>query len=76
MYQVLQTAYSLEKGLSHKVVLNLEEKIRTLYPEMGKEYKEESIKVMRLFKVRVLKGLSRLKGLFRKEEYLERKLKV
>lgn len=50
MYQVLQESYHFEKTLSHKIVLNLESKIRNLFPKMRNDYKQFSINVMRIIK--------------------------
>lgn len=52
MYQILQSSYpSLEKGKAHKIILNLEAKIRNLHPNMKSEYKNYCIDLMKIIKV-------------------------
>ena len=52
MYQILQSSYpSLEKGKTHKIILNLEAKIRNLHPNMKSEYKNYCIDLMKIIKV-------------------------
>ena len=52
MYQMLQSSYpTLEKGKAHKIILNLEGKIRNLHPSMKSEYKNYCIDLMKILKV-------------------------
>jgi len=51
MYQILQNSYGVDKEKAHKIILNLEGKIRNLHPNMKGEYKNYSIGIMRILKV-------------------------
>ena len=50
MYQILQNSYNVDKENAHKIILNLEGKIRNLHPNMKGEYKNYSIGIMRILK--------------------------
>ena len=50
MYKVLDENYRLEKGKEHKIILNLESKIRKIHPDMKNEYKSYCINIMKMFK--------------------------